>query len=130
MNQVNIFMCFHPAAMCEMFMPFNRTLIVIASTRYELGRYGKEDWINWNKNLQIIVTNPRNVVAGNNLYDAEYIRYFTGIKAIVLPSLCAYTNVSYAPKIKKPFLITPIHGKEFPIEFTLNLTNALQRLKV
>ncbi|CAF3922635.1 unnamed protein product, partial [Adineta steineri] len=130
MNQVNIFMCFHPAAMCEMFMPFNRTLIVIASTRYELGRYGKEDWINWNKNLQIIATNPRNVVAGNNLYDAEYIRYFTGIKAIVLPSLCAYTNVSYAPKIKKPFLITPIHGKEFPIEFTLNLTNALQRLKV
>ncbi len=59
MNRVNVFMCFHPAAMCELFMPFNRTLIIIASTRYELGRYWKEEWEKWNKNLQIIAANPR-----------------------------------------------------------------------
>ncbi len=59
MNRVNIFMCFHPVSMCELFMPFNRTLIVIASTRYELGRHGKEDWQILNKNLQIIASNPR-----------------------------------------------------------------------
>ena len=59
MNQVKIFMCFHPAAMCELFMPFNRTIIVIASTRYELGRHGKEDWTRWNDNLRVIASNPR-----------------------------------------------------------------------
>jgi hypothetical protein len=59
MNLVDVFVCFHPAAMCEVFMPFNRTLIVIASTRYELGRFSKEKWTNWNKNLQIIASNPR-----------------------------------------------------------------------
>lgn len=58
-NQVDAFICFHPAAMCELFMPFNRTLIVIASTRYELGRFGIEDWNNLNQNLQIIASNPR-----------------------------------------------------------------------
>ncbi len=58
-NQVNAFICFHPAAMCELFIPFNRTLIIIASTRYELGRFDREDWINLNKNLQIIASNPR-----------------------------------------------------------------------
>jgi hypothetical protein len=58
-NQVDVFMCFHPAGMCELFMPFNRTLIIIASTRYELGRFGEEDWTNLNKNLQIIASNPR-----------------------------------------------------------------------
>ncbi len=58
-NQVDAFMCFHPAGMCELFMPFNRTLIIIASTRYELGRHSKEEWINLNKNLQIIASNPR-----------------------------------------------------------------------
>ncbi len=58
-NQVDAFICFHPAGMCELFMPFNRTLIVIASTRYELGRFGQEDWNNLNKNLQIIASNPR-----------------------------------------------------------------------
>jgi hypothetical protein len=59
MNKVDAFMCFHPAAMCELFMPFNRTLIIIASTRYELGRHSKEEWTNLNKNLRIIASNPR-----------------------------------------------------------------------
>jgi hypothetical protein len=63
------------------------------------------------------------------MYDAEYIRYFTGIKVIILPSLCTYTNVSYTPEIQKPFLIAPVHQVGFRAEFTLNLTNALQRLK-
>ncbi len=58
-NQVDTFISFHPAAMFELFMPFNRTLIVIASTRYELGRHSKEEWTNLNKNLQIIASNPR-----------------------------------------------------------------------
>jgi len=68
-----------------------------------------------------------NIVAANNLYDAEYIRYFTGIKPIVLPSLCDYTAVSYAPKTEKPFLIAAIYVKEFRSEFISNLTNSLQR---
>ena len=54
MKRVDAFVCFHPAAMCELFMPFNRTIIVIASTRYELGRLSVNDWNQWNKNLQII----------------------------------------------------------------------------
>jgi len=70
-----------------------------------------------------------NVIAGNNLYDAEYIRYFTGIKAIVLPSLCTYTNVSYMQTTGKPFLIAPIHHKDFSHRFTSMLTDSLHRLK-
>jgi len=58
-NQANVFICFHPAGMCELYIPFNRTIIIIASTRYELGRHHKEQWENLNKNLQIIASNPR-----------------------------------------------------------------------
>ncbi|CAF1444876.1 unnamed protein product, partial [Rotaria sordida] len=130
MNHVNAFICFHPASMCEVFMPFNRTLIVIASTRYELGRFSKEEWRNWNKNLQIIASNSRNVIAGNNLYDAEYIRYFTGVKAIVLPSLCAYTNASYKQVIGKPFIIASIHEKNFHSKFMSMLTDSFKHLKI
>jgi hypothetical protein len=61
--------------------------------------------------------------------DAEYIRYFTGIKAIVLPSLCAYTKVLYMPKTGKPFLIAPIHDNKFAPRFKSMLTDSLQRLK-
>ncbi|CAF0786262.1 unnamed protein product [Adineta steineri] len=130
MNQVNIFMCFHPVGMCELFMPFNRTMIIIASTRYELGRHEKEEWENLNNNLRIIASNPRNIIAGNNLYDAEYIRYFTGIKAIVLTSLCGYTRATYSRRKQKPFLIAPIRNEIFRTLFKSNLTNSLERLKV
>ncbi len=62
MKRVDAFVCFHPAAMCELFMPFNRTIIVIASTRYELGRYSVDEWNEWNKNLRIIASNPRYIL--------------------------------------------------------------------
>ena len=59
MKRVDAFVCFHPAAMCELFMPFNRTIIVIASTRYELGRFSADQWNTWNKNLRLIASDPR-----------------------------------------------------------------------
>lgn len=58
-NSVDVFICFHPIGMCELFMPFNRTIIVISSTRYELGRHGPEAWTDLNKNLHIMTSNPR-----------------------------------------------------------------------
>jgi len=78
---------------------------------------------------KILFFSISNVIAGNNMYDAEYIRYFTGIKAIVLPSLCDYTKASYQRKLRKPFLIAPIHTKNFSLYFTSMLTDSLQRVK-
>jgi hypothetical protein len=68
------------------------------------------------------------VVAGNNLYDAEYIRYFTGIKTIVLPSLCAYTNASYMPEVRKDFLIATTRANHFVPQFMTMLDGSLHRL--
>ena len=80
MKQVDAFLCHHAAGLCEVFMAFNKSLVVVASTRYEIGRYDAERWKLWNNNLRAIAAHPRNIVAANNLYDAEYIKYFTGIK--------------------------------------------------
>ncbi len=71
----------------------------------------------------------RNIIAANNLYDAEYIRYFTGIKAIVIPSLCTYPIVSYEKRTSKRFIIAHIYKKDFAAWFKSNLTSSLQRLK-
>ncbi len=50
-------------------------------------------------------------MAGNNLYDAEYIRYFTGINTTVLPSTCAYTDVFYRSSDTRPeYIFFPSHG--------------------
>lgn len=37
-RSVDAFLCQHAASLCELYMPFNRTMIIIVSTRYELGR--------------------------------------------------------------------------------------------
>ena len=51
-----------------------------------MGRETADVWQLWNKNLQTIAADSKNVVAANNMYDANYIYYFTGIRAKLLPS--------------------------------------------
>jgi hypothetical protein len=34
MDSVDAMLCTHATSMCELFMPFNKSLIAIASTRY------------------------------------------------------------------------------------------------
>ena len=37
-----------------------------------------------------MASNPRNFIGANNLYDANYIKYFTGIQVTHVPSACDY----------------------------------------
>ena len=91
MRSVDAFLCHHAAGLCEAFMPFNKSLVVVASTRYEIGRHDPRRWKAWNANLKAIAAHPRNIVAANNRYDAEYVKYFTGLSHVpVLPNYCGW----------------------------------------
>ena len=64
--------------------------------RYEIGRTETDRWRAWNENLIRIAENSANIVAANNRYDAEYIKYFTGLEDVpVIPSLCDYVKADY-----------------------------------
>lgn len=123
MKSVDAFVCFHPTSMCELFAPFNKSLIIIASTRYELGRFGKDRWTKWNENLIQYASLPWNVVGGNNMYDVEYIKYFTGIQGQLLSSFCDYNNLTYNPS-RKGFLVAPIHNGGFNTIFFAEFSKA------
>ena len=69
LRSVDAFVCTHASSLCELFMPFRRPLIVIASTRYEIGRHDIASWERWNGNLVRIASSPFNTVAANNRYD-------------------------------------------------------------
>ena len=73
-QSVDAFVCQHPAATCELFVPFNRTIIILATIRYDNGRLGVSDWMRWNDGLTRIAADERNVVAANNQYDVQYIQ--------------------------------------------------------
>ena len=78
------YICSHPAANCELFLPFNRSLIVYATTRLEYGRFDEllevrrplisevsaGRWREWLYNLAILAKRPNTVVAANSVYDA------------------------------------------------------------
>ena len=104
-KRVDAFICHHPVANCELFLPFNRPIIIHATTRLEFGRHdggidwrvnngynpetGKEKWAKWIETLQTLSRNNKNIIAANNVYDQEYIKYFTGIKNVeLIPNWC------------------------------------------
>jgi hypothetical protein len=91
--RVDLFICHHPAANCELFLPFNRSLLVHATTRIEFGRsddaiswrlpyllnngnvVNDQRWKLWVNTLQLLSKDPKHTIAANNYFDVHYIRY-------------------------------------------------------
>ena len=101
-DRVDAFMCSHPLANCELYMPFGRPLLLYATTRLEFGRLDDNidwrrpflhpqsplRWTEWLHNLHKILSRPGSRLLANNAYDAQYLLYFTGRRATILPSGC------------------------------------------
>ena len=129
MQSVTAFVCTLPVAMCEAFIPFNKSIIVIATIRYEQGRNEPDKWMKLNQNLQHIAAQPNSLVAANNAYDQKYIEYFTGIKPWLVPNLCAYLQNSYSPS-RKQFLMSPIHNNDLSDKFYMEFDEGVIRHKL
>jgi hypothetical protein len=72
-------------------MPFDKPIIVYATTRYEFGRHDTLRWNELNDNIRRLESKDYNVFIANNPYDSEYLKYFTGIDEVrLIPSLCEY----------------------------------------
>lgn len=78
--EVDIFVCTFPMANCELFLPFNKSIIVIHTVPAELGRsnsfQGLREWFEMQKKL---MNDPLSIVVSNSVYHQKYIEYFTGI---------------------------------------------------
>ena len=126
MQSVTAFLCTLPVSMCEAFVPFKKSLIIIASIRYEQGRGESERWHALNSLLADVSRRPRSVLAANNLYDAKYIEYFTGLRPLILLNYCAYLTDSYRPT-RKQFLVAPIHSTELYDVFFAEFDNVVMK---
>ena len=90
MAAIDAVICMHPPALCELYMPFNKSIIIYATLNLEMQRENPSRWREWVENVRRIASQPQNAVVTNNEYDAKYIKHFTGIVADVLPSYCGY----------------------------------------
>lgn len=133
LQRADLIICSYPAANCELYMPFNRSMLVYVTTRLEFGRHDElvpwrikhmrrssvGQWDLWVSNLKRIAARPGNVVAASNAYDVEYIKYHTGIEARYLPLWCGPAHeegevaegevteeeATYAPRRWRPVLV-------------------------
>ena len=109
-RRVDAFLCSYPAANCELFVPFNKSLIVYVTSRLEFGRFDSflksrkpyvddakslERWRSWVQTLIDLSRDPKHVIVANSRYDVEYIRFYTGIDAEYVPSWCGDDDGSY-----------------------------------
>ena len=84
---IDFVICSHPAANCELYLPFDVSLVVYATTRLEFGRNDSHvhwrrpniddsspaRWLEWAETIVALAKGERNVIAANNAYDAAYI---------------------------------------------------------
>jgi hypothetical protein len=81
---------------------------MVAPIRYELGAdYSAELWEDFNEWIIDRCGEGRLILAANSKYDCEYIKCFTGIEPLHLPSLCEYTGIKYLPTQDKFLYFAP-----------------------
>ena len=119
--------CFRPCLVCKFLDRLNKPLIIIASNRYEEGVDTVKDWQYWNLFLQDMEVISGNVVAANNHYDMEYMRYYTGVNPMYLPNACSYIRHMYEPS-GNVFAVAPMDSdKKMSKWFLETLRAALEK---
>ena len=76
------------------------------------GRCTEKSWRFLNKQLGILNKYKENTIGAISRYDAEYIKYYTGIQPLLVPSYSGfYMNSTYEPK-KQNYLIFTVHDRD------------------
>ena len=126
-QQTDAFICSFPASFCEIWMPFNKTIIFMPSHRFGLGRCTGNSFQRLIDHVLAMdrSKSPRHIIAAAGKYDAEYINYYTGLKPIVL-STSAFFYASHdigEDKLKTQFtkqqieiLVGPLQWQKSKLE--------------
>jgi hypothetical protein len=129
MLRVNAFYCSFPSSMCEIFMPLNRTIIWLPAHRFTLGRCSRPEIDQLILHMQQSVRpkqQPKHFIAAGGRYDQEYIKYYTGLDAILLPvnSLWYAFNVTRFTQSRAEILVGPLQNRKHPLIANMTQTAA------
>jgi hypothetical protein len=89
LNSFDGFVCTYSPVFSELYNNQNKPILIVAATRYEAPYTERQnDWDRFNSYLISGVKESKIQIYANNLGDADYINYFTGLEPKVVPSLC------------------------------------------
>jgi hypothetical protein len=80
--------------MCQLWLAMNKSIVFLPAHRYNLGRCTADDWRQLDRDVLHLAGGSTgaggSTVATMSRYDAEYLRYYTGIKQVLLTSFSGY----------------------------------------
>lgn len=98
LNAFDGFVCTYSPTFAELFGVFGKPILAVAATRYEAPYTSRPaDWARFNDFLIAGVNRQQILIAANNVGDADYITFFTGLTPTVVPSLCQKPSFRDAP---------------------------------
>ena len=111
---VDAFLCMFAPAICELWLPFNKTIVFLPAHRYNLGRCTKKEWDRLNEHLHALASmdNPKHIIGAESRYDQEYLRHYTGLDSFPLYSYSGFytANNSYSPKREGILCMSKFNG--------------------
>ena len=125
-EEVDAFICVYPVSLCELYLSYNKTVIVVIDSRYELGRSDPFRWKYFNQRLRDFSKNKKSIIAATSSYDVEYLRHFSQVRSIILlPYHCDYLQYYYNP-IRPQYLVMTDRGQFFMDNFLKEFYEARQ----
>lgn len=110
LRQFDMFIVAHPTAFAMIFEKYNKPILMINTTRYDLPFCNSRDLVNlelYRNCLRRLSAQGRLHIVSNNEADRYYLFKGCGLDSSVIPSLGLYTGVKYSPK-KPQFVL--YHG--------------------
>ena len=114
--------CMFYPSQCQMFIPFNKTVLFLPAHRFMLNRCFPLDN---RKLIRMMFSGLDNVlVAAADRYDAEYINYFSGTRVPIIQasSLFVQKEPDFYHPLFEEFLVTPMKYRSVP--YLSNMTHA------
>ena len=101
----------------EFFSRYNKSIILVSSIRFDYITWRDANrWIKLNSLIGALTSERRHIIGANNLYDLEYMHYFTGARPDYVPSFSAYAGEHYNPS-RHSFLYGSNPTPNFPFSF-------------
>jgi len=123
-DDADAFICQFPVSMCDLFIPFNRSIIMVASHRHFLGRCSTDEANKLVQHVQQLSKSSRNFILASNRYDAEYINFYTGLKIPVMwASSFGYQFGAYTAS-REEILVGPLQLGKLPPVASMVMTNS------
>ena len=111
---VDAFVC---SSMCEMWMPFNKTILFKPALENNLERCFETGLDRLNEHLKYLTlfNNPHEIIAASSRYEKEYLHHHTGITDVPLYSYNSFyiNSYKYNPTLSEILVMSDNRGSDF-----------------